>query len=198
LFPSSGTCSQNICCRNYEIVNNFSKDFTSEAAAAAGVPGVPAPKFALVRFATDATTLAGLGLSSGVITALNNVDYTGGFTNTGEAIETCRSQLTNSIAARKVILLITDGTPTVDADGDTCSGTSTSNNCFTYATTQANSFKATASNLLVTLYVNTGAGSSSSFTNSLATPGFGFSAEIGAVDNVLDGILAAVACGNGV
>lgn len=68
--------------------------------------------FSLVTFSTDAEEERGLTTARNVRNYLNNdVDYSGGYTNTKEAIEKCQHTFGNS-DRQNVILLVTDGVPT--------------------------------------------------------------------------------------
>jgi uncharacterized protein YegL len=101
------------CCKNYnsevEFVRKISRalDATSDA------------RFSLVEFGDGANSPAGVQTPSnfGVIdSALNGVAYNGGWTNTQAAISACRAALGRGRpSAEKVIILVTDGNPTVDA-----------------------------------------------------------------------------------
>jgi len=74
----------------------------------------PTTNYGLVTFATTAVTLQTLNTLSNLNTKLNTA-YTGGYTNTQQAIVKCQAVLQGS-TRRKVLILITDGNPTAYDD----------------------------------------------------------------------------------
>jgi len=69
-------------------------------------------RFSLVTFASDADTQLNLtGVAATASSKITSIVYTDGYTTTGGAIMKCTATLTNTTNAR-VIVLITDGTPT--------------------------------------------------------------------------------------
>ena len=89
------------------------KQFASGLVSEIGDPqnGIENKQFSLVRFATDSSIEANLGSSQNALTAINNLDYTGGITNHGDAIISCQSTLVGSLVPT-FILMVTDGVAT--------------------------------------------------------------------------------------
>ena len=98
-------------CPNFQLVKGFVADLISE------VEGVgPNKQFSLVTFSDVSTTKTILELASAgsALDKVSGIVYKGGWTNTGGAIKACRDTLTQS-DNEKVIVLVTDGTPTTGA-----------------------------------------------------------------------------------
>lgn len=70
-------------------------------------------QFALVSFATDSQLDAGLSAGSVIETAIDNLAYSGGWTNTEDALYDCKNELEGADPSHdKYIFIITDGNPT--------------------------------------------------------------------------------------
>lgn len=119
-FSSSSECrddsvSEDICCRNFGRVAAFSKLMVKS------LGDFPAKKsFSIVQFATDAQIVGGLSSSAQTSRTIENLDYTGGLTNTARAIQLCQETLQGSDDRKKFIVVVTDGVPSqpdFDPDG---------------------------------------------------------------------------------
>jgi len=93
---------------------------------------VPGHKFGLVQFGTSSSkkkpSSAGLVPASSVVDYLqNSMVYTGGMTHTGGAIEDCRDNLNAAGGSNKVMVLVTDGTPTRPSSGPQAEATEQAN-----------------------------------------------------------------------
>lgn len=100
--------SEDICCRNFERVQNFAKLIVGR------LDEFDARKsFSTVVFASTAKTVGSLGSTSQTIDVLNSLDYSGGTTNHRDAINRCRQTLNSGNPSRKkFILIVTDGVST--------------------------------------------------------------------------------------
>ena len=76
-------------------------------------------EFSVVEFATQAFITSGLTDDVAAKAAVNGIAYSGGFTNTEQAILKCNATLNTSTADMKYIALFTDGAPTVFGFTDT-------------------------------------------------------------------------------
>ena len=75
--------------------------------------GAAQTQFSVVSFATDATIRATLTSANDATSVIDGLAYTGGWTNTEDALQKCQDTLPNTDPTTKnVILLFTDGTPT--------------------------------------------------------------------------------------
>jgi hypothetical protein len=101
-----------------------------------------------VKFATTAVTVLGLSTPATAITTINTTAYSGGFTNTADAINKCRLVLTAGNNTKKILVLLTDGNPTACLNLVGCPGScpSTGNTCTNGATTIANAQATLAKN----------------------------------------------------
>ena len=98
-------------CPNFQLVKSFVADLISE------VEGVgPNKQFSLVTFSdvSKTTTIAELTSADSALNQVSDIAYLGGWTNTGGAINACADTLADS-DKEKVIVLVTDGTPTTGA-----------------------------------------------------------------------------------
>ena len=98
-------------CPNLQLVKSFVTDLITE------VEGVgPNKQFSLVTFSdvSKTTTVTELTSADSALDDVSNVAYLGGWTNTGGAINACADTLADS-DKEKVIVLVTDGTPTTGA-----------------------------------------------------------------------------------
>lgn len=147
--------------------------------------------FALVKFASSASVESSLDAASGAMDAVVNLRYTSGWTATSDAIAKCREELKDS-TAEKIIVLITDGSPTrpLDPDGPT--------NKYKYAREQAleqaTSAKETEDTSIVGVFVNTTSGTSA-FLEELTTPGlFVEVTDFDELDESLESLVDIVQC----
>jgi hypothetical protein len=92
-------------------------------------------KVAIVSYSENASLDIGLTLSAGkddIIDAINDIT-TGGVTNIAKAMQTADNELINNgtfdCATSRSIILLTDGVPNRDLDGDSCSSDATSSSC---------------------------------------------------------------------
>ena len=69
-------------------------------------------EFSVVEFATQAVITSGLTDDVAAKAAVSGISYTGGWTNTEQAIRNCTETLKDSTADEKSIVLLTDGAPT--------------------------------------------------------------------------------------
>lgn len=99
--------SKQTCCSNYHAEQEFSKRFINGANGFIG----EGHEFSVVTFSTEAIPRRGLSPAATAIAAVDDIAYSGGWTNTGGGIQACHDSLTNSDAVN-VIVLLTDGTPT--------------------------------------------------------------------------------------
>ena len=94
-----------------DFANGFIQRFEVDVLNKGGRAGA----YGVVSFGDTAKTVSGL---VGVAAAQAKIDalaYTGGYTNTQDAIAECRSVLSSSLPGeKKVMLVFTDGTPTRD------------------------------------------------------------------------------------
>jgi len=107
-------------CPKFNIeTKNFAKDFIDklldEADSQLQIDNANV-QFSVVTFATVANVDINLTDSTNAKIAINNLNYSGGFTNTQEAIENCQNTLSLDPNGKKFILLFTDGVPTA-SDG---------------------------------------------------------------------------------
>jgi hypothetical protein len=150
-------------------------------------------RFSLVGFATSATVLQPLGAKSAFRAKLDDSEYTGGLTNTGSAISTCAGTLAGSTAAKKIILLITDGKPTVRRDGIFCLSCE---QALTYASEEALNFQ-NGGGTLASVFVAAGGPNSvddRAFLASISNPGFAFSAAANEVNDILEQVMGSISC----
>jgi len=89
---------------------DFATDFIDELTAAIGTGNTA--QYSVVEFATRAKITSGLVNSTTAKAAVSGIDYTGGWTNTEQAIRNCTETLKGSTADTKFMLLLTDGSPT--------------------------------------------------------------------------------------
>ena len=94
------------CCGNFEKQLNFTKTFI-ERMDAFNLE----QRFSLVAFSTNAIFATHLVDSDSAIKEVDEIQYVGGWTNTGDAIKFCYDTLKESSNERAMVL-ITDGTPT--------------------------------------------------------------------------------------
>ena len=90
------------CCGDYRVVQDFATKYIQSLDAHGTV--------SVVQFADRAKLIASPGDAESAISQIASEPYTGGFTNTEEAIELCAKQVKN--LDNPVVVLITDGTPT--------------------------------------------------------------------------------------
>ena len=109
--------------------------------------GLNSRTLSLVTFAGSAQVQIGIG--GDIMSGLDNLDYSGGLTNTGSAIQQCQSTFDghSNDDTTNFILLVTDGVPT------TQSGWYSASQGDSHARTQANAAKAAGSNI-ETVFIN--------------------------------------------
>jgi hypothetical protein len=166
--------NQNICCNNFNTTVAFADGFIVGADAAALTQ-----QFALVTFATNVQTLSPLTSASNALSALAGIDYSGGSTNTGGAIDRCRTILGTGSDPERVTVLITDGNPTNP----------------TAATTAANIYK-NGGGTLATVFVQNEFTNQASedFLAGLASPGLNFTASFDDLLALVDRVVALAGC----
>lgn len=100
---AGGGLSNGLCCGNYESITNFASTY---------VDNLPSDStFSVVKYGSAASVISPFGSSpSDAKKAITISQYTGGYTNTEDAILKCVDELKES--QNPVIVLITDGTPT--------------------------------------------------------------------------------------
>lgn len=105
----SGGVATNVdlCCGNYEGVTTFAKNYVSSLNGLGTV--------SVVKYGSTASVISPQGSADDAETAIETSAYTGGYTNTEDAIKKCKKELKGT--ANPVIVLITDGTPTA-CNGD--------------------------------------------------------------------------------
>uniref|UniRef100_A0A7S2YG23 VWFA domain-containing protein n=1 Tax=Entomoneis paludosa TaxID=265537 RepID=A0A7S2YG23_9STRA len=136
------------CCSNLNNQMKFSRKFIG---ATGNFVGDSPRRFSVVSFATDATVVMPLDTGNKATKAINAIPYSGGWTNTGDAIHACQDTLVNSDSV-KVMVLLTDGTPT---RGDPNKGNGGHQEHKDYATAEANAAKA-AGTTIVPVVINSG------------------------------------------
>lgn len=102
---AGGVTEDSSCCVNNKKLEEFAINYIQSLDGEG--------TFSVVQYATEASTIAEQGDSNAAITAINDSQYTGGYTNTEAAIFECIQQLDNvDNPVSPVIILITDGVPT--------------------------------------------------------------------------------------
>ena len=168
--------TRNICCNNFNLTVDFVRGFITQADAIATTQ-----QFGLVTFADVAQNLfSPIGTGANALNALNGIDYSGGFTNTAGGITFCNTQLPDN--PTPVIILLTDGTPTRPSP-----------NPQTAATNAANTFK-NSGGTLATVFVSDTASADQAFLNTLASPGFNFTANFQGLQDIVQKVVAFVSC----
>ena len=104
-------------CNNFDKMTEFSVNLINKMEE-----DLDADKsFSVVRFSSDAELVSSLTSAENTVQVIEGLGFTGGATNTAEAIETCQSSFASSSFDRKnFILMITDGLPNC---GWTCNST---------------------------------------------------------------------------
>ena len=96
------------CCSNFFDMKEFVSSIVTSVAE------LPIKKsFSLVRVATDAVIVRSLGNSKKMLSALDGLEYTGGKTNLAGGITSCQESFATSTDRKNLILVISDGVPTV-------------------------------------------------------------------------------------
>jgi len=90
-----------LCCGNYEHLTTFASNY---------IDNLGEGTFSVVKFGTTANVISPQGTEEDAKTAIATSAYTGGYTNTDDAIYRCKNELAGK--PNPVIVLITDGTPT--------------------------------------------------------------------------------------
>jgi len=101
---AGGRTNNGLCCGNYRTLTDFATSY---------VDMLPTDSiFSVLKFGDDANVIAPYGTSSDEAkTIIASSRYTGGYTHTEDAILKCVRELEDS--TNPVIVLLTDGTPTV-------------------------------------------------------------------------------------
>lgn len=102
-----------LCCNNYEQVVNLASALVQQVSTIS-----PSSQFGYTRFSTDATRVSDLTTASTIQRRLRQTSYRGGWTNTAAALDDCSKILSSSTASNKVIVLMTDGDPTFNGQGN--------------------------------------------------------------------------------
>merc|ERR1712151_1256293 len=105
-----------MCCNNNKLTRDFATGFINSTNSYEGDY-----TFGIVRFATYAHKETDSLIEAGpAIDKIEQLAYSGGFTNTGQAIKQCAELLDDfGTASHSVIVVITDGIPTRSTDGRT-------------------------------------------------------------------------------
>jgi len=106
-IPSSNCDYENNC----PSFNNDTKDFARTLIT--GLDAVAESSFSVVTFARYANKDIGLTSAISAVNTVDNIHYSGGWTNTQAAIEECRRELENAPEDHlKFLVMVTDGLPT--------------------------------------------------------------------------------------
>jgi hypothetical protein len=113
-YKTNDVCDCDTDCPRFNTdTKNFATGFIAQFAQKATQNGATQTQFSVVSFATKATERTGLTTAANAASAVDSLTYTGGWTNTEEALQKCQATLPNTDPTTKnVILLFTDGTPT--------------------------------------------------------------------------------------
>jgi hypothetical protein len=140
-------------------------------------------EFSVVEFATQAFITSGLTDDVAAKAAVNGIAYSGGFTNTEQAILKCNATLNTSTADVKYIALFTDGAPTVFGFTDTgpssgcnVNGGPVGSDCRNAAVDAAEAAKA-AGIQIATILVSTVSATEDFLANEIASPGLNYTAD---------------------
>jgi len=172
-------------------------DFISELTVAIGTGNTA--RFSVVEFATRAKITSGLVNSTTAINAVENIDYTGGWTNTEQAIRNCTETLKDSTADEIITVLLTDGAPTTfgefatgRAPGCEADGGPKDSPCREAAVTAADEAKA-AGISLATVLVSTVSASGSFLEKNISSPDLYFPAtDFSQLDLLVDDIVSRI------
>jgi hypothetical protein len=96
-----------LCCENYQDAVIFAEAVVNGVDNITDMDGT----YGFVRFATNATEITGLTTAMIVTEFLTNTSYSGGYTNTEEAIRFCTNILDEGTTAKRILVLLTDGNP---------------------------------------------------------------------------------------
>ena len=105
--------SRELCCYNHEMEREFATKFISTMDSYGGTQ-----RFSLVTFADDGHQVMSLQTADLANYDIDRLVYTGGKTNTGEAIKNCHDFLSNGHAPNKAMIILTDGKPTASYEGN--------------------------------------------------------------------------------
>jgi len=149
-------------------------------------PEIGEARFGIVEFATNSEITAGFPTLVDDVAAkaaVNGIVYTGGWTNTEQAILKCNATLNTSTADVKFIALFTDGAPTVFGFTDTgpspgCNsdGGPVGSDCRNAAVDAADAAKA-AGIQIATVLVSTVSATEDFLANEIASPGLNYTAD---------------------
>jgi len=162
-------------------------------------PEIGEARFGVVEFATNSEVTSALTTPGNAITAVNGIVYTGGWTNTEQAIRNCTETLKDSTADEKSIVLLTDGAPTTfgefatgRADGCTENGGPKDSPCREAAVTAADEAKALGINL-ATVLVSTVSADGSFLEKNISSPDLYFPAtNFSQLDLLVDDIVSRI------
>jgi hypothetical protein len=183
-----------LCCQNYQDAITFSEAVVSGFNNITDMNG----SYGFVRFATSATEITGLTSAMIVTEFLTNTSFSGGQTNTEQAIRFCTNVLDEGTTAKRILVLLTDGNPNVCSSNTIgpvmgCPCTS----CINPSTTAANNAAAAARNKNYTvLPVGVGTSISESNLNNWGNGTFLTVDDFDELDSILDDLIDEVVCGD--
>lgn len=97
-----GATGDGMCCGNYKEVATFSKNYINSLNGVGSV--------SVVKYGSTASVASPQGTAAAAVAAIDSEAYSGGYTNTEDAIYQCKNELQGT--TNPVIVLVTDGTPT--------------------------------------------------------------------------------------
>ena len=164
-------------------------------------PEIGEARFGIVEFATNSEVTSPLTTPVNAKAAIDGIVYTGGWTNTEQAIRNCTATLKapGSMADLKVMLLLTDGAPTTfgefatgRADGCDADGGPVGSPCRDAAVVAADEAKA-AGISLATVLVSTVSASGSFLEKNISSPDLYFPAtDFSQLDLLVDDIVSRI------
>ena len=105
------TVSLDTCCENFRDIQDFTIDMVTALDKFDGDKS-----YSMVQFASGGTLEQFPSDKASTIDSVNQLDYTGGATNHGQAINKCRQALQDTTSNNKYMLVITDGVSTAGGD----------------------------------------------------------------------------------
>jgi len=192
MYEVNGVDNEDLCCDNFVYERDFATNLVNQANALDDEQ-----RFSIVSFATESSFrvpngAAGLADAASATTYLNNnFVYSGGWTNTGDAIAQCHASLAQSSRLGKVMVLLTDGQPT---RGDDRYSNGAKQEHRDFAATKADAAKNDGVTLIPVI-VNTGH-ANPTFLRSLGSdPGMMVEVDqFSALDATLNSVLALMQC----
>ena len=162
-------------------------------------PEIGEARFGIVEFATNSEVTSALTTPVNAINAVNGIVYTGGWTNTEQAIRNCTETLKDSTADEIITVLLTDGAPTTfgefatgRAPGCEADGGPKDSPCREAAVTAADEAKA-AGISLATVLVSTVSASGSFLEKNISSPDLYFPAtDFSQLDLLVDDIVSRI------